>query len=81
MRIRKLGREGMKVTCDVNGMLRYQYDAGPEMSFDFTLICECGEVYKNIYLRWFTAEGWVVEFGRDLDVYPWVADFLIEVKP
>lgn len=82
MRIRSLRSKDINVSCDINGMLRYRYVTGPDgMCFDFTLLCECGERFKNDYLRGFKEAGWVVEFGRELGAYPWVADFLIEVKP
>lgn len=61
------------------GMLRYQYDAGEDIRFDFHLLCEVGAPYQGWFKREIKRRGLKVE-TRQLEVKPWVADFVVKQK-
>lgn len=70
-----------RLTVQKGGMLRYRYEAGGCMEFDFHTLAEVGEPYQPWFRNKIERLGWVVEFGMDLDEAPWVADFKIGVTP
>lgn len=61
------------------GMLRYHYsiDRSGDIAFDFHTLAEVGAPYQQWFKDAIAARGWAVEFGRDLDDTPWVADFVV----
>lgn len=62
------------------GMLRYRYDCGPDLGFDFNTLAEVGAPYQQWFRDEINRQGWIVEFGRNIDYTPWVADFVIREK-
>lgn len=64
------------------GMLRYRYaiDDSGEVAFDFNTLAEVGEPYQQWFKEEIQRRGWTVEFGRDLEEKPYVADFVIGTK-
>ncbi len=65
---------------DDNGMLTYEYMCSVDCGFCFHTLAEVGAPYQ----QWFRDEikllGWTVEFGCDIDVSPYVADFVRPVN-
>lgn len=66
-----------RLTIQKGGMLRYRYRAGGCMDFDFHLLCEVGEPYQQWFREEIAERGLKVE-TRELDCYPWVADFVVK---
>lgn len=64
------------------GMLRYRYaiDDSGEVAFDFNTLAEVGEPYQQWFKEEIQRRGWTIEFGRDLEEKPYVADFVIGTK-
>lgn len=46
------------------------------MRFLFHMLCEVGAPYQPAARRIIKAQGWQVDYGRSIDVAPWVADFV-----
>ena len=69
-----------RLTRKRGGMLRYRYEAGGCMGFSFNSLAEVGEPYQPWFREEIARRGWVVEYGRDLDERPWVADFLVSAS-
>lgn len=69
-----------KLTKLDGGMLRYQYALGEdqEVTFDFSTLAEVGEPFQQWFKDEIRTRGWIVEFGRDLDEKPYVADFVVD---
>jgi hypothetical protein len=70
-----------KLTVLKGGMLRYRYVAGGCMEFDFHMLCEVGEPYQPWFREEIERRGWEVEYGREMDEPPWVADFVLKDRP
>lgn len=70
-----------KLTKLKNGMLHYRYDCNPDIGFDFYTLAEVGGPYQPWFRDEIARLGWVVEYGRYLTHYPWVADFVIGCEP
>lgn len=68
-----------RLTKLAGGMLRYRYaiDSSGEVAFDFNTLAEVGEPYQPWFREEIARRGWHVEFGRNLDETPYVADFVI----
>lgn len=68
-----------KLTKQKGGMLRYRYalDGSGEVAFDFHTLAEVGEPYQQWFRDEIARQGWQVEFGRDLEEKPYVADFVV----
>lgn len=56
------------------GMMRYEY-ADEEFGFTCSMMSEVGESYQPVFRKMIKEKGWVVDYGVDLDYYPWMADF------
>ena len=56
------------------GMMRYEY-ADEEFGFTCSMMSEVGEPYQPRFRDMIKEKGWVVDYGVDLDYYPWMADF------
>ena len=69
----------MKVTRKPNGMLTYRYCAHGMMQFKFHTLAEVGAPYQSAARRIIESNGWKVDYGRDIDAPPWVADFAVRV--
>jgi hypothetical protein len=67
----------MLLTQLKGGMLRYRYSAGPDMNFDFNMLCEVGAPYRQQFLDEILHKGLRVEYGRSIDCAPWCADFVV----
>lgn len=61
-----------------DGMLRYCYSVNRDIGFDFNTLAEVGAPYQAAFRSMIAQRGLKVEFGRDIDVKPWVADFVIK---
>lgn len=61
------------------GMLRYVYDCGPDMTFNFHMLCEVGEPYQQQFIDEIIRRGWKVE-TRELNQAPWMADFVTNFR-
>lgn len=70
-----------RLTVLKGGMLRYKYECSPEVGFDFNMLCEVGEPYQAWFRKEIQDRGLVVEYGRDIDYYPWCADFAVGRVP
>lgn len=71
-----------KLTKLKGGMLRYRYaiDDSGEVAFDFNTLAEVGEPFQQWFMDEIQRRGWTVEFGRDLEEKPYVADFVTGTK-
>jgi hypothetical protein len=78
---RRKGKAMISLTVLKGGMLCYRYDCGPEISFDFNMLCEVGEPYQQWFRDEIARRGLIVEFSRDIQAKPWVADFVIKGSP
>jgi len=61
-------------TADIKH-LRYRYDVGTDMSFDYTLLCEVGLPYQNAAVRarnLLAKDREIIQV--DLPCAPWYAD-------
>jgi hypothetical protein len=68
MRILASGK-GWKLQAEKNGKLHYKYAACPDMSFDFSLLCEVGEQYKPPFIEAIKDLGLVVKTIETDDDY------------
>ncbi len=64
-----------------SGMLSYAYEIGDGISFRFHTLAEVGEPYQPRFRDMIKEKGWVVDYGVDLDYYPWMADFYRGLNP
>ena len=73
----------MKPTLTVlkHGMLRYRYTAGGCMDFDFNTLAEVGQPYQKAFLDLIEKRRLKIEFSRNIDEKPWVADFVVKEEP
>lgn len=63
-----------------SGMLSYIYEIGDDISFRFYTLAEVGEPYQPKFRDMIKEKGWIVEYGRQFDHYPWVADFFTGMR-
>ena len=66
--------------CDPSGILAYEYEISEEVSFRFYTLAEVGYPYQPKFRDMIKEKGWTVEHGRQLDHYPWVADFVTGIR-
>ena len=66
--------------CDPSGILAYEYEISEEVSFRFYTLAEVGEPYQPKFRDMIKEKGWIVEYGRQFDHYPWVADFFTGMR-
>lgn len=64
----------------LTGMMRYEYD-DDEFGFTCSMMSEVGESYQPVFRKMIEDYGWVVDYGVDLDYYPWMADFYRGLNP
>ena len=64
----------------LTGMMRYEYD-NEEFGFTCSMMSEVGESYQPVFRKMIKDCGWVVDYGVDLDYYPWMADFYRGLNP
>jgi hypothetical protein len=64
-----------------SGMLAYVYEIGDDIRFRFHTLAEVGEPYQPVFRDMIKEKGWVVDYGVDLDYYPWMADFYRGLNP
>lgn len=74
----------MKITRAANGQLIYRYfgDVGAPMVA--TTLAAIDEPYQSAARAALTHRrfrGYTIEYGRELDASPWVADFAVKEKP
>lgn len=73
-----------KLTRLAGDILRYRYalDGTGEIAFDFNTLAEVGAPYQQWFKDEILRRGWTVDYGRDLDEKPYVADVLVSIaKP
>ena len=62
------------------GMMRYEY-ADDEFGFSCSMMSEVGEPYQPVFKGMIKEKGWVVDYGVNIDCYPWMADFYRGLNP
>ena len=69
----------MRIKLMPDGQLRYCYRASPEVAFEVSLKSEVGEPWQAdaeaSLQELLDLKGGAIEFGVELDAYPWVSDF------
>ena len=64
----------------LTGMMRYEY-ANDKFGFACSMMSEVGEPYQPVFKGMIKENGWVVDYGVNLDYYPWMADFYRGLNP
>jgi hypothetical protein len=49
--------------------------------FPMLTLAEVGEPYQPVFRKMIEDYGWVVDYGVNLDYYPWMADFYRGLNP
>ena len=62
------------------GMMWYEY-ANDEIVFACYTMAEDGEPYQPVFMDMIKEKGWVVDYGVNIDYYPWMADFYRGLNP
>ena len=71
----------MRLVVKEYGLLSYQYPAFlhcPDASLEFSMLCEVGQRYQPLFQRLLDeliSLGFKLQFGRNIEKRPWVADF------
>lgn len=66
-----------KLSIKTGGMLQYSYRAGGCVDFKFNSLCEVGAPYQQFFRDEIARRGLLVEFNRDTEEKPWVADYVV----
>ena len=67
--------KGFYLKVSKNGWLTYDYKVN-DMGFNFTMLCEVGEIVKHIYQTYFENNGYEIE-TVELDEKPWMQDRIV----
>lgn len=70
--------KGMSIKCaPMTGATQFEYKVNREISCSFSLLCEVGQAWKEIYEAYLEREGIVID-TIELDKNPYLANILIQ---